>query len=264
MTEPGDEPVEGTVAPELAAELPGLRLRWTVVTTVTGRTPRALRRRLEDVSDRFRGLNAIALRTRPVPHAYRVLFRQVGLDPDVDRTPVEQAAVQRLVRGELCSGDRVADALVLAVIETGVPVVAFDEAALDGEVTLRAAAAGETLPAGEYAHDVPRGRLVLADARGPVAVLFGRTSDRHAPGRGGAAGGSARFAPGAASRRRWVPVAKRHRLNCTRVRLVAVQAPGVPRAHVDEALWLAACALSEAPAAAVDAPPLPGYPGPQE
>ena len=31
------------------------------------------------------------LRTRPVPRAYRVFFRHVGLDPDVERTPVEQA-----------------------------------------------------------------------------------------------------------------------------------------------------------------------------
>jgi DNA/RNA-binding domain of Phe-tRNA-synthetase-like protein len=216
MSEPGDEPVDGPVAPELAAELPGLRLRWTVVQGGGGRTPRALRRRLEDVSTRFRGANAVALRTRPVPRAYRAFFRQVGLDPDVDRTPVEQAAVERLIRGELHSGDRVADALVLAVLETGVPVVAFAEAALEGDVTLRPARAGETLPTGDYAHDVPPGRLVLADARGPVAVLFGRLSDRHAAGR--------ERAP---------------------VRLVAVQVPGVPRAHVDEALWLAAGGVAE-------------------
>lgn len=212
----GDDPIEGAVEPELAAELPGLRLRFAIVDGVAGRTPRALRLRLEDVSNRFRGANAIALRTRPVPRAYRVFFRQVGLDPDVDRTPVEQAAIARLVRGELHTGDRVSDALVLAVMETGVPVVAFDEEALAGEVVLRAAGAGETLPAGAYAHDVPRGRLVLADDDGPVAVLFGRMSDRHAAERG-----------------------------CTRVRLVAVQVPGVPSAHVDEALWLAAGGLAE-------------------
>jgi DNA/RNA-binding domain of Phe-tRNA-synthetase-like protein len=217
IDEPGDEPADGAVDPGLAAELPGLRLRWTVVEGGAGRTPRALKRRLEDVSTRFRGANAIQLRTRPVPRAYRVFFRQVGLDPDVDRTPVEQAAVERLIRGELHTGDRVADALVLAVIETGVPVVAFDDAALEGAVTLRPAAAGETLPAaGDYAHDVPRGRLVLADERGPVAILFGRLSERHVP-----------------------------RRDCTRLRLVAVQVPGVPGAHVDEALWLAAGGLSE-------------------
>lgn len=216
MSDPGDEPVDGIVDPELAAELPGLRLRWTVVDAGGGRTPRSLRRRLDGVSTRFRGAEAIALRTRPVPRAYRAFFRQVGLDPDVDRTPVEQAAVERLIRGELHSGDRVADALVLAVLETGVPVVAFAERALEGDVILRAARAGETLPTGDYAHDVPRGRLVLADARGPVAVLFGRLSDRHAAGR--------ERAP---------------------VRLVAVQVPGVPRPHVDEALWLAASGLTE-------------------
>jgi DNA/RNA-binding domain of Phe-tRNA-synthetase-like protein len=210
-----DEAFDAPVDSELAAELPGLRVRWTRVDSEGGRTPRSLRRRLEDASTRFRGADAIALRTRPVPRAYRAFFRQVGLDPDVDRTPVERAAVERLIRGALHSGDRLSDALVLAVIETGVPVVAFAEHALAGGVTLRAARAGETLPTGDYAHDVPAGRLVLADDRGPVAVLFGRISDRHAAGR--------ERAP---------------------VRLVAVQVPGVPRAHVDEALWLSASGLT--------------------
>jgi DNA/RNA-binding domain of Phe-tRNA-synthetase-like protein len=207
---------DAPVARELADELPGLRLRWTVVEAAGGRTPKALRRRLEAVSTRFRGADAVAVRTRPVPRAYRVFFRQIGLDPDVERTPVERVAIDRLVRGELTTGDRVADALALAVIETGVPVVAFAEAALAGDVTLRAARAGERLPTGDYAHDVPAGRLVLADDRGPVAVLFGRGSDGHAAGR----------EPGP-------------------VRLVAIGVPGVPDAHVDEALWLAAQALAE-------------------
>ncbi|HWI72093.1 MAG TPA: phenylalanine--tRNA ligase beta subunit-related protein [Baekduia sp.] len=219
--EPGDDPLDGRVDPALADELPGLRLRWTAVDGAPGKTSRALRRRLGDVSTRFRGANAIQLRTRPVPRAYRVFFRQVGLDPDVDRTPVEQAAVERLIRGELHTGDRVADALVLALFETGVPVVAFDDATLDGDILLRPARAGETLPAaGGYAHDVPTGRLVLADDGGPVAILFGRLSARHTPGAA-----------------------------CSRIRLVAVAVPGVPRAHVDEALWLAATGIADHPAA---------------
>lgn len=213
----GEEPVEGTVAPELAAELPGLRLRWTLVPdALGGRSPRALRRRLEHVSQRFRGADAVALRTRPVPRAYRAFFRQIGLDPDADPTPAEAVALGRLMRGELHSGDRLNDALALAILETGVAVVAFADAQLEGEVVLRVARAGETLPTGDYAHDVPAGRLVLADDAGPVAVLFGRLSDRHGAGRERAA-----------------------------VRLVAIQVPGVPVAHVDEALWLAADALTE-------------------
>jgi DNA/RNA-binding domain of Phe-tRNA-synthetase-like protein len=208
-----DDPIEGAVDAALAQELPGLRQRWVVAPLVGGhRTPRDLARRLEDVSTRFRGANAIQLRTRPVPRAYRVFYRQVGLDPDVDRTPVEQAALERLIHGALTSGDHVTDAIVLAVFETGVPIVAFDEARLDGDVVLRPARAGETLPTdGGHAHDVPTGRLVLADARGPVAVLFGKRSVAHEPGRATSV-----------------------------VRLVAIAVPGVPEAHVDEGLWLAA------------------------
>jgi DNA/RNA-binding domain of Phe-tRNA-synthetase-like protein len=208
-----DDPHEGTVDAALHEELPGLRLRWVVAPLEGGhRTPRGLARRLGDVSTRFRGANAIQLRTRPVPRAYRVFYRQVGLDPDVDRTPVEQLALERLIRGELHTGDRVTDATVLALFETGVPIVAFDEALLDGDVVLRPARPGETLPAeGGYAHDVVPGRLVLADGRGPVAILFGRRSVAHEPGRATSA-----------------------------VRLVAIAVPGVPEAHVDEGLWLAA------------------------
>jgi DNA/RNA-binding domain of Phe-tRNA-synthetase-like protein len=210
-------PADGAVDQQLADEFPGLRLRWTVVEgTGAGRTPPALRARLDEVNRRFRGPQAIALRTRPVPRAYRVFFRQVGLDPDVDRTPAEEAAVARLVTGDVCSGDHVPDALALAIIETGVAVLALDEARLEGALTLRAARAGESLPAGAYAHDVPPGRLVLADEGGPAAVLFGRLSDRHAPTR-----------------------------DTERMRLVAIQVPGVPDVHVEEALWLASCALSE-------------------
>ncbi|MBI5104774.1 MAG: hypothetical protein HZB46_07295 [Solirubrobacterales bacterium] len=224
---PGDpaldffEPADGAVAAELADEFPGLGLRVATVPGGPRRTPPGLRERLRHLSDRFHGATAIALRSRPVPQAYRVFFRQVGLDPDSSRTPVEQAAMDRLVNGGFEAGDHVLDALLLAVVETGVPVAAFDDARLDGALALLpAAAGGEALPAaGEYAHDVPSGRLVLADARGPVAVLFGRMSERHAPHRG-----------------------------TERLRLAAVRVPGVPEVHVDEALWLVAEALAEPPA----------------
>lgn len=211
----GDDPREGTVDAAVLEELPGVRLRWTVAAVDphprARRTPVELKERLEHVSTRFRGANAIQLRTRPVPRAYRVFFRQVGLDPDVDRTPVEQLALERLIRGELHTGDRVTDALVLALMETGVPVLAFDAATLHGDVTLRAARPGETLPADAgYAHDIPTGRLVLADAHGPVSILFGRRSTTHGPTR-----------------------------TTTTLHLLAIAVPGVPEAHVDEALWLA-------------------------
>ena len=58
-----------------------------------------MRRRLRELSDRFYGAHAIQLRERPIPWAYRVFFRQIGLDPDRTRTPVEQLALDRLHDG---------------------------------------------------------------------------------------------------------------------------------------------------------------------
>jgi hypothetical protein len=43
------------------------------------------------------------MRQDPVPWAYRVFARQVGVDPDTDRTPVEQIALDRLKHGGLPS-----------------------------------------------------------------------------------------------------------------------------------------------------------------
>jgi hypothetical protein len=66
-----DEPVvrRGLVAPEVAAEHPGLQLLWTEVEATPGPTPPELRARLAAMADRIRGPEAIALRGREVPHS---------------------------------------------------------------------------------------------------------------------------------------------------------------------------------------------------
>jgi DNA/RNA-binding domain of Phe-tRNA-synthetase-like protein len=153
-----DEPEvrPGLVAPALAAEHPGLRLAWAEVETVPGPTPPELRERLRAMADRMRGAQAIALRGRDVPHAYRVFFRHVGLDPDVVRTPAEAIAFRRMAHGGLRPQDLVADAITVAVLETGVGVWALDAAHLVGALELREAG----------------GRLAIADEAGPLAVLF--------------------------------------------------------------------------------------------
>jgi len=200
------------VDPVVAAEFPGLSL-WatTVADAVVGRTPPEIRERLGMLADRLHGAEAVALRTRPIPHAYRVLFRQLGLDPDIARTPLEALVLERLMRGGARSHGMPDDALALAILETGVPVSALDGARVHGAIGLRPAVDGERLDAVA----IPAGRLVVADEHGPCAVLFGATGRR--PARG-----------------------------TTAVLLVAVQAPGVPDAAVDEALWIAADAIRAA------------------
>jgi DNA/RNA-binding domain of Phe-tRNA-synthetase-like protein len=162
-----DEPQvrRGLVAPELAQEHPGLWLAWTDVAAAPGRTPPELRDRLRALADRMRGAQAIALRSREVPHAYRVFFRHVGLDPDVVRTPVEQVVVRRMADGGLHPRGIVDDALTIAVLETGVGIAAFDADRVVGAPALR-------LDAG--------GAIVLADEHGPLGELFGDPADRAA------------------------------------------------------------------------------------
>jgi DNA/RNA-binding domain of Phe-tRNA-synthetase-like protein len=192
------ELIEGYVAAELAAEFPDLRVVWVEVPAVGGRSPAALRERLRQLSDKLRGAQAIALRGRDVPHAYRVFFRHIGLDPDVVRVPAEALMMERLWHGGYPSRGRLADACSIACIETGVPVWALDADRLDGPLGLRS----------------EDDRLVLADAAGPIAPLFGAPGSSHGPTR-----------------------------ETRRLALVTVVVPGVPALYAEEALWIAGEAL---------------------
>jgi DNA/RNA-binding domain of Phe-tRNA-synthetase-like protein len=206
------EPERGWVDAELAAELPELTL-WSLLAGAPPprRSPPELRARLGLLATRMRGAEAVELRRRPVPHAYRVFFRQIGLDPDDERTPVEEATMRRLMHGGFQSQGALADAMLLAVVETGVPIWAVDDDSLDGPLGIRAARAGEQRPRRDgFADDLPAGRLVVADAAGPVAVLFGEPDARHAVAR-----------------------------STRSIRLFSLQVAGVPDIHVEEAFWTA-------------------------
>ena len=124
-------PRQGFVDPLVAEEFPGLRLRWVTVAARPGPSPPALRGQLRELSDRYRGGGVVAMRTKPIPQAFRAFFRQIGLDPDVRRIPSEEVAVARLIQGGFVSVNLVADACLVALIETGVPVWALDGDRMD-------------------------------------------------------------------------------------------------------------------------------------
>jgi hypothetical protein len=158
----------GFVAPEIAAEFPGLRLDWITVQARSRPSPPALVAQLRALSDRFRGAGAVTLRTRPIPRAYRTFFRQIGLDPDVERIPSERAAVARLLHGGFRSVDAIADTCLVALLETGVPVWALDAAVvderglgvvLDGEDRALAVADGRRVHAALFGDPAPAGMV---------------------------------------------------------------------------------------------------------
>jgi len=124
-------PQPGFVDPLVSAEFPGLRLRWVTLAAHPGPSPPALRAQLGELANRYRGAGVVTMRTKPIPQAFRAFFRQIGLDPDVDRIPSEAVAVARLVQGGFVSVDVVADACLVALIETGIPVWALDAERID-------------------------------------------------------------------------------------------------------------------------------------
>jgi DNA/RNA-binding domain of Phe-tRNA-synthetase-like protein len=205
------EPELGWVDAAVAAEFPDLELVQLTVDAGSGRSAPEIRERLRFLSRRMSGAEAVAFRTRPIPQAYRVLFRHLGLDPDETRPPGEALVVDRLIKGQYAPDNRLDDAITIAVAETGVPVWGLDEERVDGPLGLRPARAREPLGTAEYADELPSGRLAVADTAVAVGILFGRLARSHLV-----------------------------TASTQATRLFAVRAPNVPAIHVEEALFTCA------------------------
>jgi DNA/RNA-binding domain of Phe-tRNA-synthetase-like protein len=197
---------EGWVEAELAEEFPELRLLCAGIEARPRRSPPDVRERLRALADRYTGAKVVHMRQDAVPWAYRVFSRQVGIDPDTDRTPVEALAVERLRRGGLESDNLVDDALTIAIAETGVPVFALDADRVKGPIGLRLARPGEWL---SDRRALSARQLVVADEIRPVALILGEVSDR----------------AGVTSR-------------TTRMVICALGVKGVPPVVAEEALWI--------------------------
>jgi DNA/RNA-binding domain of Phe-tRNA-synthetase-like protein len=215
----GGESGRGWRALEIEQELPELQLLTsdavhTREQPLTGASPPDVRQRLSDLSDRFRGARAVSIRREPVPAAYRVFFRHIGLEPDAERTPIEAAVLERMVHGGFPSRSLLEDVLLVALVDTGVPVWALDAESVDGPLGIRTSHEGERLGRSADAADLPAGRLVVADSSRVLAILFGELAPGHEPhGR------------------------------TRRLKLFAVQVAGVPRVVAEEALWCCQAAL---------------------
>lgn len=216
------EPVRGWCQREVQQELPGLGLMFATVEltkagSLTSSSPPSVLDRLRELSNRWRGARAVNVRQERIPAAYRVFFRHIGLDPDITRTPIEAAVLERMLEGGFLSEGLLADILTIVLIDTAVPVWALDADTVEGSLGIRVSRAEERLGRGPSGPSLGEGRLVVADAERPVAILFDRPAAGHEPN---------------AQTRRLV--------------LFAVQVAGVPALHAEEALWACRSALAEA------------------
>jgi DNA/RNA-binding domain of Phe-tRNA-synthetase-like protein len=205
---------EGWIDPDLAAEFPQLGLVLAQLEARPGRSSRALRRRLRDLADRYTGGHVIHMRQDAVPWAYRVFYRQVGIDPDTQRTPAEGVALERLRAGGFVSRNSVDDALTIAIAETGVPVIALDRDKVGIAIGLRLAGEDERLGP---TRPLSARQIVVADEDRALAVLFGEIAE------------DAGVTP-----------------STERMLLAGLKVKGVPAISVEEALWTAAETLVEA------------------
>jgi DNA/RNA-binding domain of Phe-tRNA-synthetase-like protein len=204
----GEAPLRrGWVEPSLRAEFPGLALVLAEVAARPGRSPAGVKDRLRYLSDITHGAQALAQRRQPIASAYRIFFRQIGIDPEQFRPPAEAAMLERMQAGRFRSRNTVDDGLTIAVVETGVAVRAFDADRIEGTPGLRVSRPKEKLGGGGL--ELPDGTIVIADERDAVALIFGDA----APERG--------VTP-----------------ETSRILLSAVQVAGVPDISAEEALWI--------------------------
>jgi DNA/RNA-binding domain of Phe-tRNA-synthetase-like protein len=120
----------------------------------------------------------------------------------------------RMLQGGFISSNVLADALLIALVDTGVPVWALAADAIEGPLGIRASRVGESLGRASGAPALPAGRLVVADDSVALAVLFGEIAPGHA----------ARAVTG-------------------ELTLFSLQVPGVPSLHIEEALWMSSSML---------------------
>ena len=195
------EPESGWLDHAVAAEFPTLAMRYTVIDGRNRASSPAMKDRMADHSKRFTGVRAMELPQHQIPAAYRAFFRQLGLDPDAQPTPVEAIARERIVRGSFPSRGIITDALVVATIESHVALGVLDAGPLDGPLGIRPVRDPDP-------PELPRGTLVIADAEAPVAQLFGPPFDRCAVTN-----------------------------DTTSLAIVAVGVPGMSKWVLDDALW---------------------------
>ncbi len=194
----------------LAQDFPLLGVLYATRPLGGGNYRRAARERLALLGDRIGGDLVAAMRQQAVPGAYRAFARQIGLDPDGDGLPLEQTLMLRIRAGRFVPASATRDPCTVAMLETGVPVWALDEAAVQGRLRVGPLGPGDAGALDGVPVPAREGDLAVWDDTRPLAPLLGDVAPDAVPSR-----------------------------RTRAVRLFALRVEGVPDASVREALWTA-------------------------
>ncbi|UCD46214.1 MAG: hypothetical protein JSV27_10530 [Candidatus Bathyarchaeota archaeon] len=158
-----------------------MRARYVVLKRVNvGRESPELEEFKSEVAERVRQLWTLdQLREHPVFRAYRDFFWRIGVDPTKNR-PASEALIRRVLRRRaLPVINTLVDSYNLASMESAIPLAAFDEDELAGELVMREANPGEeVLGIGmEKPVTLGGGEVVVEDGEKLVAVYPYRDAD---------------------------------------------------------------------------------------
>lgn len=162
-----------------------------------------LAERLGRLAERIGAQQVLRQHEQEVPHAFRKLYLQMGIDPGVHLTPIDAVLQERIAYGQFRSMGLVDDALKVALLETGVPIWATDSAKVSGELALQ-------MPAVESESGSASMVPLVTDDRGTIGPIGSAPEARYAVDR-----------------------------KSKDLTLFAVQCDGISTMHVDESLWLA-------------------------
>ncbi|HWG89493.1 MAG TPA: phenylalanine--tRNA ligase beta subunit-related protein [Candidatus Thermoplasmatota archaeon] len=156
------------IDPAVRERFPGLTVAWRSVEglTVAPTNERAEALKAEGMAHVRSARTVEALKDDPLFRAYRDFYWGLGIDPTKTR-PSGEALNRRVLNGNtLPTINTFVDAYNVASLRTRVPVGAYDRDQLQGDLSLRFAAAGEGFqPLGKADPEPLKGsELVLADA----------------------------------------------------------------------------------------------------
>lgn len=166
---------------DLKTKFPGLKARYVVLRGVkVGRESLELEGFKSEVAERVKQLWTLdQMREHPVFRAYRDFFWRIGVDPTKNR-PASEALIRRVLRGRaLPVINTLVDSYNLASMDSAIPLAAFDEDELAGELMMREANPGEkVLGIGmEKPVTLGGGEAVVEDGEKLVAVYPYRDAD---------------------------------------------------------------------------------------